>query len=196
VATNSCLRLEIVRGDNPLIELTFTDASGVALDITDLVLRSAMKRRLTDEATLWEATSYPVVGRISKTTPLGGIAVMSPLVEDTHSLPIGDVHCDVETTAADALVGTGTAALVNGSETITLGGGLTNADAKVGDVLIVTSANPANASRFVLDVTALGVPYVNGYSRWTDETATVALHRGHRETPIRFILEVGADARR
>lgn len=183
------------RGDNPVVELTFTDTDGTALDITNGVVRATLRSGWTSEANLITGASYPS-GQIVKSTPLGGIALWTPLIEETDVFTVIDAVIDGEATVRGALVGTGTVTLTNGSANVAIASGLSLATVKKGDLLHLTSGNAANNGPFLVDTKTDTHITIAGYSAWVDETVTASLYRGRRGTPIRYSVPLRADASR
>lgn len=187
-------RFELPRGDNPIVEMTFTDDDDTALDITDAVVRASIRRQLTTEPVV-EAHSYPG-DTIIKSVPLSGIALWRLRIEDTHELTPGEYHWDGEVTTRGALVtDAATITVTSGSEVATVSG-VALADLRLGDVIELDSAEPENAGSFVVtEVGASGI-IIGGYSGWSTETVGLSVWRGRRGTPIRGTWTVLADVTR
>lgn len=184
-----------IRGDNPPLRLAFRNVDGEPLDITNAVLRGSLRRRYGDPA-LVSATSYPG-GRIVKTAPVDGLAVWLPLISQTHDLPVSDLVGDVEVTVTDEVVAAGSVSVTQGNTLIAFGGGLTGVVPHIGDILHITSGDPDNVGRFAITRITNGSIYIEDFSAWVTQGAeTATLYRGQRQTPIRFILGVAADATR
>lgn len=180
-------RLELVRGDNPAISLTFTS------DLTDKVIRTSAKRTTRASSPLFSGNSY-AGGGITVDDAEAGAAVWQLLISQTHDLDPGEILWDAEATGkGDELETTGTLSVAEGSEDITPSGDV--AAVAVGDLIEITAGD--NVGLYAVTSIAGGVLTIGGFDGWTTEAAIAfAAYRGLRETPISGVFVVSADITR
>ena len=189
--------INLTRGDSRTIEIEILDSLGVAVDITEGIVRFAVKERAgqTNAEALVNKYSY-FIDEIEKNDPTGGKALIYLRVDDTINLQPGSYCWDADLTRKGTLAtSTGTFAATNGSEVLQYtGSGFDNF--RLGQVVELTSVNVANQGPRT--ITALDADSetvtIGGYSQWVTESGmNHNTYTGDRKTPSglsgRFVIQ-------
>jgi len=182
--------ISIVRGDSRNFSVTIYESDGVtAVNITDGILRMAVKRRPSDpnsEALIFK-TSYDE-SEIDLTLPASGKCIVQVRIDDTIAVDPGSYCWDLDLSRKGSVTPAtlaGTFAAVTGSEVLTYTGAEFSR-IRIGSIIELAGVSPGNSVRVL--VTAMDsvtqTVTIGGYADFMTEVGiTHQTFDGDRKTP-------------
>ena len=181
--------ITLTRGDSRTLAIEIDDDLGVDVDLSEAILRFAVKRRPGDanaDALLFK-TSYDD-GEIEITVPAEGKATVKIRIDDTVNQVPGSYCWDLDLSrkaSGTPSTTAGTFSATTGSEVLTYSGAQLSA-IRIGSVLELSGVNPENTARVLvtaIDATAQTVT-CGGYLDFVTEAGiTFQAFDGDRKTP-------------